>query len=1023
MPWFAGAFLLAGLSLLAIVAAFQQAAAGPTKEVEITSAGPKSPVPNDARPLPPDVEPKFMTVPKGFHVNLFAGEPDIVQPSSITFDDRGRLWATEFISYPKWKPEGNDRVLIFSEKPGAGQFDQRKVFWDKGNYLSGVELGFGGAWVCCVPKIMFIPMKEGSDAPQGDPQTVLDGWSTSGGHNMVNALTWGPDGWLYGCNGISAPSKVGVPGTPDDQRVAISCGVWRYHPTKHIFEAVAHGQTNPWGLDFDDYGQMFTTNCVIAHLWHIIPGAHYKRMRGDDYDPYVYDLIDATCDHLHWGGGDWTSSRGGKGIHSEAGGGHAHAGAMVYLGDNWPDSYRNTIFMCNIHGNRVNNDILERRGAGYVGKHGRDFLLSADPWFRGLNLKYGPDGAVYLNDWCDNGECHNVAQTDKTSGRIYKIAYGTPLPPPADLDLNKLTDLELVQLQSRKNDWYVRHARRILQERAAAGHDMKAVHAELRKLLADAPDAPRKLRALWALHVTGGDPPELLMAQLHNPSEYLRGWSIQFLMEDKRPPAGALAEFARMAETDASQFVRLYLASALQRLPAAQRWPIAMGLVSHAADADDHNLPLMYWYGIESAVPKNPALALRLAASSKIGVVRRYIARRLTGAGNTAVESVIALLGHSADPAVQSDLLGGIHEALSGHRHEAMPNGWKEVYARLANSPASDVRLQADKLALVYGDSAAARTLQQMMQNSTADAARRREALVALVDARPAGLAPLLQKLLDDAALRSDALRGLAAYADAHTPELILHSYAAWDAAQKRDAIDTLCARPEYALALLDAVEKKEIPASDISVFAARQLRQFRNSQINAKLTKVWGSINESTGDKQQKMARFKSILTPEFLKQADLARGRVMFSRTCAQCHTLYGVGGQVGPDLTGSNRHNLDYLLQKLTDPSAAVPNDYRMQIIVLEDGRLISGIVREQTLRSVTVQTDRQKLVIPRGDIAQMKPSKLSMMPEGQLDKMSREEMLDLIGYLQTRVQTPLPTEQSTVKQASLGEQKKP
>ena len=141
------------------------------------------------------------------------------------------------------------------------------------------------------------------------------------------------------------------------------------------------------------------------------------------------------------------------------------------------------------------------------------------------------------------------------------------------------------------------------------------------------------------------------------------------------------------------------------------------------------------------------------------------------------------------------------------------------------------------------------------------------------------------------------------------------------------------------------------------------------------------------------------------------------------AQCHTLYGVGGQVGPDLTGSNRHNLDYLLQKLTDPSAAVPNDYRMQIIVLEDGRLISGIVREQTLRSVTVQTDRQKLVIPRGDIAQMKPSKLSMMPEGQLEKMSREELRDLIGYLQTRVQTPLPTEQSSAKQALLDEQKKP
>ena len=557
----AGASFVVALSAMALVAL-----AGPAKELDVTKASapgsrstaPQRFTPSEDHPLPPAAEPEFMTVPPGFHVDLFAGDPDLVQPSSINFDDRGRIWATEFLSYPKWKPDGNDKILIFSQKPGSAKFDQRTLFWDKGNYLSGMELGFGGAWVCGAPKLQFIPMKEGSDAPQGEPQTVLDGWSTIGVHNVLNALIWGPDGWLYGCNGISAPSKVGKPGAHDSERVAISCGVWRYHPTKHIFEAVAHGQTNPWGLDFDEYGQMFTTNCVIGHLWHIIPGAHYKRMRGDDYDPFVYDLIDATSDHLHWGGGDWTSSRGGKGIHSVAGGGHAHAGAMIYLGDNWPDSYRNSIFMCNIHGTRVNNDILVRKGAGYVGKHGADFLFSADPWFRGLNLKYGLDGAVYLNDWCDNGECHNVAQTDRTSGRIYKISYGTPAPVPADLDLSKLSDDELVKLQAHKNDWYVRHARRILQERAAAGHDMKAVHAALRTMLADSPDAPRKLRALWALHCTGGTNPKLLMEQLHNASEYVRGWSVQLLMEDKQPTPAMLSEFARMARDDSSQFVRLY---------------------------------------------------------------------------------------------------------------------------------------------------------------------------------------------------------------------------------------------------------------------------------------------------------------------------------------------------------------------------------------------------------------------------------------------------------------------------------
>ena len=414
----------------------------------------------------------------------------------------------------------------------------------------------------------------------------------------------------------------------------------------------------------------------------------------------------------------------------------------------------------------------------------------------------------------------------------------------------------------------------------------------------------------------------------------------------------------------------------------------------------------MYWYGIDTAVASDPELAIQVAAASKIAVVRKYIARRLTSLGGAGTDSVVALLGHSSDPVAQGELLSGIHEALRGQRHQPMPKNWTEVYSRLAASAASEVRLQADKLALVFGDTIAAETLRQVRgTNSKATPARRREALVALVESRAANLAEVLQKLLDDSDVRGDAIRGLAAYADPHTPESILRRYSDWSPAEKRDAIDTLSARPEYALALLKAVENHEIPAADISVFAARQLQQFRNSQINSRLAKVWGEVKESSGDKQQQLALYKSILTPEFLKGGDPARGRVVFNRTCALCHTLYGEGGQVGPDLTGSNRRNLDYVLQKLTDPSAAVPNDYRMQIIVLEDGRLISGIVREQNPQSVTVQTDRQRIVLPRGDIVQMKASKLSMMPEGQLDKMTHEEIRDLVGYLHTATQTPL------------------
>ena len=250
--------------------------------------------------------------------------------------------------------------------------------------LSGIAVGFGGVWLCSTPNLLYIPLKPNGDEPAGPPVVVLNGWDLKAKHNVFNQLVWGPDGWLYGCNGILSNSRVGKPGTPDAERVAFNCGVWRYHPIKKRFEVVASGTTNPWGLDFDDRGEAFITNCVIKHLFHVIPGAHYVRMYGEDLDPNSYGLMPSCADHIHWAGGSWTSSRGGLGAHSEAGGGHAHAGAMIYLGDNWPDAYRGHIFMCNLHGNRVNHDILERVGSGYVAHHGKDFLFGNNPWFRGL---------------------------------------------------------------------------------------------------------------------------------------------------------------------------------------------------------------------------------------------------------------------------------------------------------------------------------------------------------------------------------------------------------------------------------------------------------------------------------------------------------------------------------------------------------------------------------------------------------------------------------------------------------------
>jgi putative membrane-bound dehydrogenase-like protein len=583
-------------------------------------------IPGQDAPISPERAAERMKLPEGFRVTLVAGEPQLIKPMAMTTDDRGRLWVVESHSYPKWHKDGKpgqDRILIFEEK-ADGRFEG-KVFWERGTNLSGIAVGFGGVWLCAIPHLLFLPLAPGEDRPAGPPEVVLDGWSMEAQHNVVNGLTWGPDGWLYGLNGILSNSRVGRPGTPEKERAALNCGVWRYHPTRKRFEVVASGTTNPWGLDFDDYGEIFITNCVIKHLFHVVPGGRYQRMFGQDLAPHTYGLMPSCADHIHWGGGDWTTSRGGKGAHDAPGGGHAHAGALVYLGDNWPAEYRNRVFMCNIHGNRLNQDLLERQGSGYVAHHSPDFLLADDPWFRGLGLQAAADGGVFVSDWHDTGECHNYDKVHP-SGRVYKITFGCPARKAADL--TALGDDELVRLQLHRDDWQVRHACRLLQERAHAGKLSAGLRPALLDMLHGQKDVTRQLRALWALHVTGSLDEKALLALCGHKEEMVRVWAVRLLLEEGIAGGEATAPLAELAGKDSSPAVRLAVASGLRRLPLAQRWQIAEALASHAEDARDANLPLMIWYGVEP-LAADPDRAAGLLAKTRIPLVRQNLARRI----------------------------------------------------------------------------------------------------------------------------------------------------------------------------------------------------------------------------------------------------------------------------------------------------------------------------------------------------------------------------------------------------------
>jgi hypothetical protein len=346
-----------------------------------------------------------------------------------------------------------------------------------------------------------------------------------------------------------------------------------------------------------------------------------------------------------------------------AGGGHAHAGAMIYLGgDGWGSEYRSAIFMNNIHGHRANVDLLQRSGSGYAATHGKDFLNANDTWSQMLNFRYGPDGSVHVIDWYDKNQCHssNPDVHDKTLGRIFKISHVNDRF--VKVDLQKETSERLVDLQLHRNDWYVRHARRILQER---GPDPK-VHARLKAMLQSNPDVTRKLRAIWALHVTGGLTDQDKIDLLSHDSEYVRSWAVQLLAEGRNVPDAGVRKFAEMAKGDASPLVRLYIASALQRVPAEQRWDAVAALLAHAEDSNDQNEPLMAWWAAEPLGALDPQRALTMAADSRLPRTFSFMVQRIAALKSPAALKVLAeRLASTSDAEQQKELSAGISSIVN----------------------------------------------------------------------------------------------------------------------------------------------------------------------------------------------------------------------------------------------------------------------------------------------------------------------------------------------------------------------
>ena len=542
---------------------------------------------------------------------------------------------------------------------------------------------------------------------------------------------------------------------------------------------------------------------------------------------------------------------------------------------------------------------------------------------------------------------------------------------------------------------------------------MGPTHEALRTMYRQEPGAREKLRALWGLYVTGGTSPPWLLEQLDHENEHVRVWAVRLLVDDRAPAEAAARAFAARAPGERSGLVLLYLASALQKLPLADRWALAEALAARGEFANDPALPLMIWYGIEPAVPEASARAVALAGSSRMPLLSRFLARRLTEDLKPApgpVDRLVALVAQSASDDQRRAVLTGMAEALRGWRKAPTPASWASAQAALAGSPDETIARLVRELSVVFGDGRAVTELLGIVAAKDADLAARRDAIRITVEARAANLVPLLNGLLNDRDLGADAIRGLAALDDPGTPGLLLRRFRSLRPDARAEAIVALSSRPAWARALLAAVADAAVDRAEVPAFQIRQMQGFPDDEIRRRVAELWPELRTIPAAKRERIAQLRTRLDARTLAAADLPSGRKLFVQICANCHTLFGTGGKIGPDLTGAQRSDLGYLLENVIDPAATVAADYRMSTLALADGRLLNGIVGDHggTGPTLTLQTATERLVVNRGDVEEVRASEFSLMPEGQLDVLGANQVRDLIAYLMTPRQVPLPEE---------------
>lgn len=971
---------------------------GATEERKNASA----PADNDQPgPLSPPEAAKSFTVADGLEWEQVLVEPIVAQPLQISFDERGRMWVVQYLQYPHpaglkmvsrdnfWRAvydkvpppppnhfRGMDKITIHEDTDGDGKYDLHKTFVDGLSIVTACAQGRGGVWVLNPPYLLFYPDANHDDVPDGPPVVHLAGFGIEDTHSVANSLRWGPDGWLYGAHGSTVTGKIIRPGIDKEPIQFLGQLIWRYHPETKQFEIFAEGGGNAFGLEIDAKGRAFSGhNGGNTRGFHYVQGGYSQKgfeKHGPLSNPYTFGYFKQMA---HPDADRFTHT------------------FLIYESGALGSQYEGKLFGCEpLQGRIVMSELMpdgstfKTRDTGYA-------ITTTDKWFRPVDIKEGPDGAIYVADWYDRQVNHyrnHEGQVDPTNGRIYRLKARGAKPMKLE-NLGALSSEQLIAKLDAPEKSVRQTALRLLGDRHP-----ESLGAQIAAKLKGA-SGQGALELLWALDRVGGFDEMSGRELLKHADPFVRQWTVRLLGDRKEISTETAQTLASVAELEPNIYVRSQLASTARRLSAEQDFAIVRALAGHAEDARDPHMPLLIWWAIEAKAEKNADEIVQAFSDLSLWekpLIREAVVdklmRRFAQAGSRQDMLICArLFALSPDAAQTERMERGFEEGIKGRPLSGLP---KELLAAMQKAGVKN-----ESLAVRLGDRGAIQEALRTVSNPNTKSERRFRLMEALGETDNPEAGRLLAEIIgrhEDSEVTRRALAGLQRFDDAEIGRAVAQEIPKMDAESQVMAINYLASRPTSTRALLDLIAAKQLDAKKIPQDIVAKVRV----NVPAEAVKIWGAEKrQTTGEMQVEIDRIAKILESG---SGSPYEGIKVFSMTCASCHRLFGQGGQIGPDLTAFKRDDLPNMLLNIVNPNAEIREGYVNYIVTTKDDRTLTGFLADEDKQVVVLRgIDGVNVTLARAEIAEMKPAGFSIMPEGLLSGLADQQLRDLFAYLRS------------------------